>query len=76
MNIQQYLRNSILIIDFLEINSNDKLTSDIINLIKNDERIVLILKTNNLHGMVDQRNFICKLINNKYEKSCDSFQKL
>ena len=66
MNIQQYLRNSNFEpLIFLEINSNDKLTSDIINLIKNDERIVLILKTNNLHGMVDQRNFICKLINNK-----------
>ena len=34
-------------------------------MIKNDERIVLILTTNNLHGMVEQRNFICKLINNK-----------
>ena len=66
MNIQQYLRNSNFeSLIFLEINSNDKLTSDIINLIKNDERIVLILTTNNLHGMVEQRNFICKLINNK-----------
>ena len=66
MNFQQYLENSISgSLLFLEIDSNDELTYDKINLIKNDERIVLILTTNNLHGMVEQRNFTCKLINNK-----------
>ena len=66
MNFQQYLKNSSSVsMMFLEINSNEKLTPDKIRLIKNDESIVLILTTNNSHGMVEQRNLISKLIKNK-----------
>ncbi|MBI72502.1 MAG: 4-hydroxy-3-methylbut-2-en-1-yl diphosphate synthase [Candidatus Marinimicrobia bacterium] len=66
MNIQQYSKeNHDVSIIFLEINSNEKNLIDKLNLVKNDRRIIVMLKTNNLHGMVEQRNFICKLIKNK-----------
>ncbi len=51
------------ILNFVSINSS-KINKDIFIKIKTDDTIVLILETENKHGMVEQRRFIFELIKN------------
>ena len=64
---------------FLYIKSEDELNENIINKIKNDSKVIIILDTVNSHGMPDQRNMFFKLIQNnlntpviisRYYKDC------
>jgi (E)-4-hydroxy-3-methylbut-2-enyl-diphosphate synthase len=49
--------------NFVSINSSE-IDTDIFEKIKNDKTIVLILETENKHGMAEQRRFIYELIKN------------
>ena len=71
-------------INFLKI-SLSELTEKLINKIKNDEKIILIIQTDNIHGLAEQRRVCIKLlnancfspivINRKYnDKSISDFQ--
>jgi (E)-4-hydroxy-3-methylbut-2-enyl-diphosphate synthase len=51
------------ILNFVSINSS-AMDTDIFEKIKNDKSIVLILETENKHGMAEQRRFIYELIKN------------
>jgi (E)-4-hydroxy-3-methylbut-2-enyl-diphosphate synthase len=51
-------------LNFVKISFAD-LTKEIINKIKNDKSAVLVLETDNLHGMVEQRRIFFELINNE-----------
>ena len=51
-------------INFLKINLGE-LTEELIKKIKNDKKIVLIIQTNNIHGLAEQRRLVIKLINSK-----------
>ena len=51
-------------INFLKINL-DELTEELIKKIKNDKKIVLIIQTDNIHGLAEQRRLVIKLINSK-----------
>ena len=51
-------------LNFLNLNSSD-LTNEVIGKIKNDSNIVLLLNTNNINGLADQRSMFFKLINAK-----------
>jgi (E)-4-hydroxy-3-methylbut-2-enyl-diphosphate synthase len=61
----EYLGNKVLPghICFLELKFNE-LNEEICTKIKNDNRLVLILNTDNEHGMAEHRRFIFDLINN------------
>ncbi len=51
------------ILNFVSISSSE-IDTDIIEKIKTDDKIVLILETENEHGMAEQRRFIFELIKN------------
>jgi len=51
------------ILNFVSINSSD-IDAEIFEKIKTDSTIILILETNNIHGMAEQRRFIFELIKN------------
>ncbi len=51
------------ILNFILINSSE-INKNIISKIKADNKIVLILETDNIHGMAEQRRFIFELIKN------------
>jgi (E)-4-hydroxy-3-methylbut-2-enyl-diphosphate synthase len=51
-------------LNFVKISFAD-LTKEIINKIKNDKSAVLVLETDNLHGMAEQRRIFFELINNE-----------
>lgn len=52
------------ILNFVSIDSSE-IDADIFKKIKTDNKIVLILETNNKHGMAEQRRFIFELIKNE-----------
>ncbi|MBI65430.1 MAG: 4-hydroxy-3-methylbut-2-en-1-yl diphosphate synthase [Candidatus Marinimicrobia bacterium] len=66
LTIDEYLNGNIIsCLKFLEIDSSHVLDFELIKLIKKDKELVILLETSNIHGMVEQRNFICHLIKNK-----------
>ena len=65
-NKDEYLRRKTFSdqINFLKINI-DEFDDSISLKIKDDDKLVLILETDNLHGMTEQRRFFFELINNE-----------
>ncbi len=43
------------------------LSNDLIENIKNDKTVVMVLETNNLHGMAEQRRVFFELLQNEIE---------
>ena len=65
MNVNEYRTSNIDSLKFLSISSCNTLDQEVINLIKNDDSVVLIIKTENLDGMREQRNLLHYLISEK-----------
>lgn len=51
-------------LNFVKVSFTD-LTEEIVNKIKKDKSVVLVLETDNLHGMAEQRRIFFELINNE-----------
>ena len=62
LNIQQFIYFNENVLKFLYINTIDELSDLIIQKIKDDLNLVIILDTLNIHGLSDQRNIFFKLI--------------
>ena len=63
-NIDDYVKNDVIkskIMNFVSINSSN-LNSEILNKVSNDDTAVIVLETENNHGMIEQRRFIFELI--------------
>ena len=45
----------------------DDLSNEVIGKIKNDKTVVMVLETNNLHGMAEQRRVFFELLKNEIE---------
>ncbi len=68
LSIENFLtgKNFSPLLNFVTVDLN-KLSNDLISKIKNDRTIVLVLETDNLHGMAEQRRAFIKLMNNNIE---------
>src|SRR5690606_8349814 len=68
LSIENFLtgKNFSPLLNFITVDLN-KLSNDLISKIKKDRTIVLVLETDNLHGMAEQRRAFIKLMNNNIE---------
>lgn len=66
LTVDEYLNSQFLSdeLDFVKINIHN-LNYEFYNKLKNDNKVVLILETDNLHGMAEQRRVFIDLIDNK-----------
>ena len=62
VTVDEYLSEKIESLKFLYLSCSEELTEKLLDRIKLDEKLVILLDTLNLHGLVDQRNLICKFI--------------
>ena len=65
LTIDEYLYEDIDDLKFLHLSCNAIIDQSLIDLINRDKNIILLIDTFNNHGLVDQRNLICSLINSK-----------
>ena len=65
---EEYLKNSVKSsrLNFLSIDI-ESLSNELLNKIKNDSTIVIIMETQNIHGLAEQRRVFFDLINKKIE---------
>jgi (E)-4-hydroxy-3-methylbut-2-enyl-diphosphate synthase len=66
--IQEYVRhkNEGGVFNFVSVTIND-LTNEVLQLLKNDASVVMVLDTNNAHGFAEQRRAFIELMNNDVE---------
>ena len=63
LTIDEYINEDIEGLKFLYLSGKDCIDKKFINLINRDKALVLLLDTYNNHGLVDQRNLFCNLMN-------------
>jgi len=62
MNLAEYKKNNIVSMKFLCLSSDSIIDNDVIEKLSNDKSVVLIINTDNDHGMVEQRNLFTKFM--------------
>jgi len=62
VTVDEYLSEKIEGLKFLYLSCSENMTEKLLDRIKLDEKLVILLDTLNSHGLIDQRNLICKLI--------------
>ena len=67
VTVDEYLNETIVGLKFLYLSCSEDLTKKLLDIIKLDEKLVILLGTHNSHGLVDQRNLLCKLIDSNIE---------
>ena len=65
MTVDEYINENINGFKFLYLSCKENINNKLIDLINKDKNVVIIIDTFNIHGLVDQRNLICNLINFK-----------
>ena len=65
LTIDEYIYGDIDGLKFLYLSCEKVIDKNLIDLINKDKKIVLLIDTFNNHGLVDQRNLICNLIDSK-----------
>ena len=67
MNLAEYKKNNIVSMKFLCLSSDSIIDNDVIEKLSNDKSVVLIINTDNDHGMVEQRNLFTKFMKFKID---------